>query len=216
MKAMAEHGRTADAARLRLVRSNEPTDPALVDGLRADERWARDLFFERYAASVERTLRRILGRDRHGELADLIHEAFAQALDSLADLRDPQALPAWMRAIAARTAYRAIRRRTARRWLSFFEPSELPHPPSRDAEPEVREAYVRTYALLDRLSARERVAFVLRYVEGLPLAEVADACEVSLATVKRTLSRAEGHFLAAARRDPVLREWLEEGGRWAI
>jgi RNA polymerase sigma-70 factor (ECF subfamily) len=37
---------------------------------------------------------------------------------------------------------------------------------------------------------------------------------VSLATIKRRLAKAEKRFAAAAQRDNVLREWLEEGGRW--
>ena len=60
----------------------------------------------------------------------------------------------------------------------------------------------------------ERVAFVLRYVEGMDLGQVAETCRVSLSTIKRRLARAEGRFARAAKRDEVLTTWLEEGGRW--
>lgn len=216
MGAMAQGRRRGERRRaLHLVGGEEASDDELVEALRAGEPWAKRLFFDRYAPLVERTLRRILGRERHEELADLIHDVFVQALDSLERLRDPKALPAWVRSVAANTACRAIRRRKARRWLRFWEPSALPHPPAHDTPPEVREAYVRTYALLDRLSAEHRVAFVLRHLEGLKLQEVADACGVSLATIKRRLGRAEATFLAGARADPALAEWVEGGGRWA-
>ena len=68
--------------------------------------------------------------------------------------------------------------------------------------------------LLDRLPVEERVAFTLRYIEEMSLEEVAEASGVSLATVKRKLSRAEARFLAAARADATLRTWLERGDRW--
>lgn len=201
---------------LRLVSTDETVDDAeLVRGLRAGEPWAKAELFDRYAGLVERTLRRVLGRERHTPLEDLIHDAFVEALGSLDRLRDPEALPGWMRAIAANVACHTIRRRTARRWLRFWEPAALPEREARSASPEVRDAYQRTYALLDRLSAEHRVCFVLRYLEGLTLREVAEARGCSLATIKRRLTRAESTFLAGAQRDPVLREWLTEGGRWA-
>jgi RNA polymerase sigma-70 factor, ECF subfamily len=59
------------------------------------------------------------------------------------------------------------------------------------------------------------VAFILRHVEKLELEQIADACEISLATVKRRLQRAQQRFARAAARDDALRGWLEEGGRWS-
>lgn len=192
----------------------ERSNQELVDGLREDRSWARGELFDRYAPLVERTLRRILGRELHGDLADLIHDCFVQTLDSLERLREADALPGWIRSIAVHVAYKSIRARRARSWLLFWEPSAIPHAPASHADPEIRDAYVRTYAALDRLGADDRIAFVLRHVEGLELAELAIACRVSLSTIKRRLARAERRFAAIATRDPALREWLEGGKRW--
>jgi RNA polymerase sigma-70 factor (ECF subfamily) len=41
------------------------------------------------------------------------------------------------------------------------------------------------------MPAAERVAFCLRYVDGKQLAEVAELCDCSLATIKRRLQKAE-------------------------
>jgi RNA polymerase sigma-70 factor, ECF subfamily len=192
----------------------ERSNQELVDGLREGQSWARDELFDRYVALVERTLRRILGRELHVDLADLIHDCFVQTLDSLDRLREADALPGWIRSIAVHVAYRSIRARRARSWLLFWEPAAIPHVPAGDADPEIRDAYVRTYAVLDRLGADDRIAFVLRNVEGLELEELAIACSVSLSTIKRRLARAERRFAAIATRDPVLCEWLEGGKRW--
>ena len=189
-------------------------DASLVEGLRSGEPWARAALFDRYAPQVERILRRILGNDRHTEMADVIHDVFVQALASIDRLRDPSALLGWMQTIAAHTAYRTIRARRARRWLCFWEPANVPEVQVSDVDPEVSEACRRTYAVLDRLPADERVAFALRFIDGMELAQVAAVCEVSLATIKRRLSRAEQRFAAAARRDEVLVKWLQEGDRW--
>jgi len=188
-------------------------DPAIVRGLRAGEPWARAALFDRCAPTVERIVRRILGRGRH-EISDVVHDAFVQALGSLDNLRDPQALVGWMQKIATHTACRAIRARRARRWLFFWDPTELPEPPIDSVDSDVTEACRRTYALLERLPTDERVAFALRYIEGMEVERVAELCDVSLSTIKRRLGRAETRFTAAARRDEVLAKWLEEGQRW--
>ena len=119
-----------------------------------------------------------------------------------------------MQTIAARTAFRAIRSRKARAWLKFWEPSEVPEPVFEGADPDVIEAHRHTYALLDRMPAEDRVIFALRYIDGMELERIAEIREVSLATIKRRLSRAEQRFAHGAARDGVLRPWLEEGGRW--
>lgn len=189
-------------------------DAALVEGLRSSEPWARAALFDRYAPMVERRIRRLLGPEAQSDLADLIQDVFVQALGSLDRLRDGAALPAWLRTIATRTAYRAIRTRRTRRWLRFWDPQALPEVRVQGIDPEIREAYDRTYAILHRMPAAERLAFSLRHIEKLELADVAEQCDCSLATIKRRLSRAQQRFARAAGRDEILRTWLEEGGRW--
>lgn len=210
---------TSHLHELRLVPAPKQPEPEasnheLIDEARAGAAWAQSELFDRYAPLVERTLRRILGRELHTDHADLIHDCFVEILASLDRLRDVRALPGWIRSIAVHVAYKSIRARRARAWLLFWEPAEIPHVPVSDVDPEVRDAYVRTYALLEHLGAADRIAFVLRYVEGLELEEVARACRVSLSTIKRRLAKAERRFAAGAARDPVLREWLEGGTRW--
>ena len=101
-----------------------------------------------------------------------------------------------------------------RRWLSFLPWSELPEVEAPAAADEELEALRRTYAILDELPADERIALALRVIDGMDLADVAAACGVSLATIKRRLQRAEAAFLERARREPSLEGWLEGGARW--
>jgi len=189
-------------------------DTALLAGLRAGETWAKAALFERYAPHVQRLLRKILGSQPSLELPDLIHDVFVQALPSVGQLRDAGAMLAWMQAITARTAYRALRAQRVRGWLRFWEPIELTEISSEAVDTDALEAYRRTYAVLDRMPADERIVFALRYIDSMELSPIAVMCDVSLATVKRRLVRAEQRFAAAAQRDEVLRTWLSEGNRW--
>jgi RNA polymerase sigma-70 factor (ECF subfamily) len=190
-----------------------PDDRTLVDRLRRGDRGAAVLLYDRHAPHLRRVLARILGVD--SELPDLLHEAFANILAGVGKLRDPERLKGWMTCVAVYTARRCIRRRRLRRWLEFRSPEQVPEvvvPP--DADREAAEALRRTYALLDRLGVDERTAFALRHIDGMPLGEVAEACGVSLATVKRRLARAETRFVRAARGDPVLAGWVDGSPRW--
>ena len=62
------------------------------------------------------------------------------------------------------------------------------------------------------MPAEDRLVFSLRYVSGLGPTEMAEACEMSLSTVKRRLLRAEQRFYAEARHHAALRDFVEEGG----
>jgi RNA polymerase sigma-70 factor (ECF subfamily) len=187
---------------------------ALLTGLRAGEVWAKAALFERYAPHVQRLLRKILGPYPRLEIPDLIHDVFVRALSAIDQLREPGAMLAWMQTITLRVAYRAVSAHRARRWLRFWEPLEELPISGRGVDAEALEAYRRTYAVLERMPTDERIVFALRHIDGMELSPIAVACECSLATVKRRLARAEARFAAAARRDEILRVWLEEGDRW--
>jgi RNA polymerase sigma-70 factor (ECF subfamily) len=183
-------------------------DDALVDQLRAGNRAAVAALFDRYSEIVERVLVRVLGVDP--EIPDLLQDVFMQALLGGPRYRgDASNLRAWLTQIAVKRAKKCIRRRTTRRLLGLSHPVQLPDPPG-VTDPELQATLRRACALLERLPSRERVPFALRYLEGMQLAEVALACEMSLATAKRRLVRARERFSALAARDSILCEWLEE------
>lgn len=189
------------------------SDASLVASLRAQEPGASELLFDRYGPYVERLVVRVVGFD--AEVPDLINEVFARALEGVKGLRESSALKGWIGSIAIFSARVFLRnRRTRRRWLSFQpEPRDLPERAATTATPEVSQALARAYVVLDRLPAEERIAFALRFVEGMQLAEIAEVAGVSLATVKRRLVKAQRLFWDAARGDPLLRDHAPEPGR---
>lgn len=187
-------------------------DAALVQGFRRGDPGARAAFYDRHADHVHRVLYRILGF--HHDLADLHHDVFVRALGSLPNLEDPGALKGWLTMIAVHVAHTAISRRKRRSWLWFLPTEELPEVAATSASGEVRDALRATYLVLDTLPADERIAFALRYIDGMELTEVAAACATSLATIKRRLARAASSFQAEARKQPALEPWLDGGTRW--
>jgi RNA polymerase sigma-70 factor (ECF subfamily) len=191
------------------------SDRALAEALRTNHGAAKAELFDRYAPHTLRILTRVLGA-QDADLSDLLHEVFLRALAGIADLRDPSALKGWLTGVAVLTARECIRKRSRRRWLSFRPFDELPEVESAAPGEDVIRALASTYAVLGELAADERIAFALRVIDGMELVDVAEACGVSLNTIKRRLARAEKRFVALARRNPLLREWLEGGARWTI
>ncbi|HEX2870025.1 MAG TPA: sigma-70 family RNA polymerase sigma factor [Polyangiaceae bacterium] len=178
---------------------------ALVDGLRAGEAGAKAIFFERYVKLVERIVTSVLGFD--AELADVLQEVFAAALASIHNLKEPAALNAWLSRVAACTARKVLRGRKRRSWLRAFVDAteeERHEPLGNPLDVEGRRALRAVYAVLDELTADERIAFALRFIDAMELEEVADVCGVSCSTIKRRLERAERRFFAHARRHPEL------------
>ncbi len=75
--------------------------------------------------------------------------------------------------------------------LGFEESESYEHVASPDASPEQRALLARAYAVLDKLPAAERVAWVLHEMEGEKLEDVARHLGCSLATVKRRIVAAK-------------------------
>ncbi len=188
-------------------------DAELVAALRAGTPGTPAMLVERYGGYVERLLMRVVGAD--AELPDLMQDVFVRAISNLKELRDPAAVKQWLGSLAINTAHVWIRRRRLRRrWVRFDSPQELPEPPATVAGLEVNLMLRRTYQILDSLPADERIAFALRFVDGMDLREIAEISGVSLATIKRRIGKAETRFLEVARQDPLLREQVGASPRW--
>ncbi|RYE89019.1 MAG: RNA polymerase sigma factor [Myxococcales bacterium] len=184
------------------------SDEALVAALRAGDARARAQLFDAHGPHVQRVLARVLGVDQ--ELGDLLHDVFIEAYTSIARLDDPRALRGWLTTIAVFTARGCIRRRKRRSWLRFFGWDEMPEAAAPAGQSEAALALRRVQAVLERMPEDDRIAFALRFLEGMELTEVAAACQVSLATIKRRLSRAEERFRREAASEPALGRWLDD------
>lgn len=185
-------------------------DGAVVAALLAGNPHAPERLFDRYGVYVERLLVRIIGND--DEIEDLLHEVFADALEGIHRLRDPGALRPWLTRIAVFTARSRLRSRTRSRWLSFRAHDEVPEE-SCEPTQEQHDVAERVYRCLARLTPDDRIAFALREIHDMTLPEVAEACDCSLATVKRRIARGKACFTEHALGDPVLRSRMPEENR---
>lgn len=181
-------------------------DAALVAGARAGNPVAMSALYDRHVGDVRRILLHTLGPRL--DLPDLVQDVFVNVLTSLRSLREATALRSWLFQVTVRTARKQLRTSSRRWWLKLWpEGNELDSLPSEVLEENASDAVKATFRILREMEAEDRLVFSLRYVSGLDLAEMAEACEMSLSTLKRRLTRAERRFFAAARRDEALSAW---------
>jgi RNA polymerase sigma-70 factor (ECF subfamily) len=198
-------------ARLRIVSPGEKRpedDAALVVAVRAGEPGAAGRMWDRYASLVRGILRRMLGPV---DVDDGVQDAFLRLFRDLGSLRDPAALRSFLIGITLHVAKSELRRRRAKRWLRLFDDGIIAEPEAlaENEWHEPRAAVLRLYELLDRISDERRTVFVLRYVEGLELAELSAVLDCSLATTKRRVADASRRVCLLAASDPLLAPYLE-------
>jgi RNA polymerase sigma-70 factor (ECF subfamily) len=193
----------------RLPSSAQIDDATLARLAAAKDPRAAAALWDRYATLVRGILRRTLGPS--ADVEDLVQDAFIGLFRTLPGLRDPDALRSFVVGTALRVARSELRRRRVRRWLSLTPTGLLPDRAQQGAtDPEARRAVKRLYEVLDQIDDRGRMAFVLRHLEGYELTEVAEALGCSLATAKRSLSKAQDRVNAMVTRDPLLAPYARE------
>lgn len=181
-------------------------DEALARAAAQGHPGAAPLVWQRFAPLVRRILKRTLGPG--DDVDDHVQDTFLRFFRAAKNLRDPSMLTSFIVGIAVRVARGELRRRRLRRWLTLSPSGTLPDIAGEAPDPQSRAAVARLYRILDQVDDRSRTLFVLRFIEGLELTEVAAALGCSLATTKRHLARASHRILTAAQRDPALSAYL--------
>jgi RNA polymerase sigma-70 factor, ECF subfamily len=207
--AFASSGVAPGAAPGALIEPQLEVGTKLSDALRAGEPYAVGRLFDLYGKHVERVLVRTIGRD--GEMDDMVQDVFLGAYRSGPNYQgnDGQ-LKAWVSRIAVFTARGYLRKRKRRWWLRPSDPQEIPEQTSNEPSPHTQEVLRRTYVALDTMDPDLRIPLALRELEAMELSEIAEACDCSVSTVKRRLARARKAFERLAKKDPILRDWLED------
>jgi RNA polymerase sigma-70 factor, ECF subfamily len=172
-------------------------DPTLSDGdlvrrMRDGDKWAEEALYHRHVRSVTRVVMRVLARSAEAE--DVVQDAFVIALNDVRRLRDADRFGEWLLSIAIRQVYRRFRRWKLLRAVGLdrgHDDTTLAGQADPAASPETRAALAEIGRLLDTLSAEERVAWVLRRVEGEKVDIIARACDCSRATAKRRIAKAD-------------------------
>lgn len=171
---------------------------AIRDTLRGDPDCFR-ILVDRHYAAVFSVAFRITGHAQDAE--EVAQEAFLRAYNKLATFQQKSTFLTWIHRIAMNTALNFVERRTRDRSLIADSFSRDPlasrgplDPFDSHASPEHllldREAHTLREAGMSELTAMERTAFTLRYLEGLPIPDIAAALHVPANSAKQAVFRA--------------------------
>ena len=158
--------------------------------------------FEAVVRTHQRQIYRILWLQLHDSDAaeTLTQECFLRAYRKWHEFRGESSVGTWLIRIALNLARDHVRSRRLAFWrrLRWATPATTSASavPDRDPSPErqllARERLNTVWDRVDRLPVRQRTCFMLRYVEEMPIAAIAETLELEVGTVKAHLARALG------------------------
>jgi len=170
---------------------SEPTDLELVDRFRRlGDRPAFDRLVERHQPWVQRVCARILRSDDRAR--DAAQEVFTRALGHLDGWRGDN-FPGWLKAIAVNCALTIVDRES--RWAPL---EQAPAMTAADRNPEQRliaaERSERARALIARLPGKQRIVFVMKYIDGCSYGDIERLTGFTGHEVKSFLQNARRNF----------------------
>ena len=168
-----------------------PDDATLVANARRGDRWAEEALYRRHVGYIAGMVARLLGGAVEAE--DVVQDTFALGLDRLGTLRDPAAVRAWLAQIAVSQVRRRLRRTKLLTRLGLhpsLDHLQLESMAVEEADADTRAELASLGEALAKLPTDDRLAWMLRHVEGQPLKEVARVSGCSLATAKRRIAAA--------------------------
>lgn len=184
------------------VSGPEPTDEWLAARAAAGDESAFETIVTRYQARVFRLAWRLTANE--GDAADVLQETFLHVYRKLATFRGDSRFGTWLYRIATNAALMQRRARSRRpsepldAFLPCFDekglhaatPAELQSAANVEHQLDRRRLAEKALAAIDRLPDSYREAFVLRDLEEMTTAEVADILGLDPAAVRQRIHRA--------------------------
>lgn len=144
---------------------------------------------------------------------DVTQEIFMKIAKSYEQFHEVSALKAWIYTIARRTVIDFLRKRKTKKFLTFWKnhlPDEFDVADESKAIPEERyiqkEECQRIYDLVNQLPEKMRTVIYLRYIQGIPVQEVAAMLDMTPNNVSVIQNRA----LAKLRNMVDSKSWILE------
>ena len=165
---------------------------------------AFEAIYQRYERRIYSFIYRMMGNAEDAN--DLTQDTFVKAYMALPRAQSEMNLSAWLHRIASNTCLDVLRRRKLIQWLPWdvfdTNPAIEPAAPDDPAGSFTRnETAQEVQHILSKLSAKHRMALVLKEYQGMSCDEIADVMHTSRSAVKSLLFRAREEFRQVAARE---------------
>jgi RNA polymerase sigma-70 factor (ECF subfamily) len=161
------------------------SDSVLVESCRQGDRQAFNDLVLRHQTLVYRVIMKMV--NNHDEALDLTQDVFIKAWQTIDTFRGDSLFSTWLYRIATNLTLNHLRRRKI---VSFFSMDDTDQREFQHDQPDPHEALEnqQTAAIIqsaiDKLPARQRAVFVLRYNEELPYNEISKILGTSIGALK--------------------------------
>jgi RNA polymerase sigma-70 factor (ECF subfamily) len=184
--------------------TDQGTEPAkpdleLAQSIVAGDEEALQVFYQRYFTRLYRFVYYQVGGS-HDDAQDVLQDALIAALKSLHSFRGDSTLYSWLCGVAwnkaadfRRREYRMaqVEQRTIKEVRESVESDTNPSPDAALLHQENRE---RVHETLETLPEHYRQVLVLKYAEGLPVADIAQIMHRTFKSTESLLTRARSAF----------------------
>ena len=164
------------------------SEKILVEKAKGGDSSAFEKLYDLYATKVYNTALRMT---RNAEDAlDLSQEIFIRVYKSLPFFKGDSSFSTWLYSIASNACIDFTRKETKKKHDSVDEALQLPDVKTPESELETRQLREDIANAISSLPPNLREVIVLREINGLSYAEIADALDIEEGTVKSRISRA--------------------------
>ncbi len=173
--------------------SDGRTDAEIIASVLEGDTEQFGILVDRYGNEFARYATYMVGN--RDDAADIIQDSMVRAFRSLRRCHDPMRFKGWFFRIVSNQCKTYLKRRR-RPMKPLDDIAEIPAADNPGADLEAREIERRVRDALHGLPEDQREAFVLKYIEGLTIPEIARAVSASEAALKMRLMRARRALLA--------------------
>ena len=180
--------------------------PDLVARCQRGDKDALGELYRQYRSEVARNLHRMLGPGR-SEMEDVLQEVFIEVFRSIGRFRGDAKVSTWLYRVCVNVALQRLRKRKRRAEVSQEDvaeeaPGDGGETPERALD--ARRRLHAVYRILDELSPKKRIVFILHEIEGREPKEIAGIVGAPVLTVRTRLHYARKEFYALAALDARL------------
>ena len=176
---------------------------ALVERCQKGDRAALGELYRTYRGEVARNLQRVLGPGR-SDLEDVLQDVFIEVFRSIPRFRGDARVSTWLYRVCVNVALQRLRKRKRLAEISDEKVAERSSEETPERGLDTRRKLDAVYRILDELSPKKRVVFVLSEIEGREPKEIATIVGAPVLTVRTRLHYARKEFYARAATDKRL------------
>jgi len=172
------------------------TDLAVVSRARSGDPEAFRMLVESHSKATFRVAYRMTGNEHDAD--DVVQETFLRAYKQLQHFEERANFGTWLHRIAVNCSLDLLRARSRadKHYGGDFESAELAGASGARSEAQQdrlmisAELQTQVATAMERLSANERTAFILRHFEGMPVEEISKTLGIQINAAKHTIFRA--------------------------